>query len=241
MAVNHLNVELRELKRENASKQIRKEGKVPGIFYAKGEDSIPISTDMLELERLLHKEVTIIDVKFSNGKHRKGILREIQRDPVRDTLLHIDIMGIKLDEQITLEIPILLTGTPIGVREDGGIVNHLLRRVAVKGLPEDIPEHIEVDISDLRVGDVITLNDIPEEKFVFELDKDHGVANVIMPKIEEILVEEEEVEEEVLEGEEGAEEAEEEGKEEGKEKGKEKAEGEGETKAKEAGKNPPEK
>ena len=237
MALNHLNVEFREQKKENAPKQIRKEGKVPGIFYAKGEDSVPISIDMLELERLLHKEVTIIDIKFSNGKHRKGILREIQRDPVRDTLVHIDIMGIKLSEEITLEIPIILKGTPIGVREDGGIVNHLLRRVTVKGLPEDIPEHIEVEISDLRVGDVITLKDIPEEKFAIELDKEHGVANVIMPKIEEILVEEEEVEEEVSEGEEEAAEAEgAEGAE--KEEGKEKAEGEGETKAKEGGENP---
>ncbi|MFO7890645.1 MAG: 50S ribosomal protein L25 [bacterium] len=222
MSVNYLNVNLRENSKENAPKRLRREGKVPGIFYAKSEESIPISIDMLELERLLHKEVTIIDVKFSNGKNRKAILREIQRDPVRDTLIHIDIMGIKLDEVITLDIPIILKGTPVGVREEGGIVNHLLRRVDVKGLPEDIPEHIEVDISELKVGDSITLQDIPEEKFTFELDKDHGVANVIMPKIEEILVEEEE---EVLEGEEleEGEEAEEgeEGKEEKPEAGKE--------------------
>ncbi len=202
MAINHLNVEFREQNKENASKILRRNGIVPGIFYAKGEDSIPISIDMLELERLLHKEVTIIDVKFSNGKNRKAILREIQRDPVKDTLIHIDIMGIRLNEEIKLEIPIILKGSPIGVREEGGIVNHLLRKVEVKGLPEDIPEHIEVDISELRVGDVITLENIPEDKFSFEIDKDHGVANVIMPKIEEIIVEEEEEEEEVLEGEE---------------------------------------
>jgi len=202
MAVNKLNVTTRDQNKENAPKRLRKEGRVPGIFYAKGEDSVPISVDMLEMERLLHKEVTIIDVKFSDGKSRKAILREIQRDPVRETLVHIDIMGIKLNEEITLEIPINLQGTPVGVREEGGIVNHLLRKVEVKGLPEDIPEHIEVDISELKVGDVITLEDVPEDKFTFELEKNHGVANVIMPKIEEILVEEEEEEEEVLEGEE---------------------------------------
>jgi len=201
MAINKLNVTLRDQDKANAPKRLRKEGKVPGIFYARGEDSIPISIDMLEMERLLHHEVTIIDVTFSDGKHRKAILREIQRDPVRENLVHIDIMGIKLNEEITLEIPIILKGTPVGVKEEGGIVNHLLRKVEVKGLPEDIPEHIEVDISELNVGDAITLEDIPEDKFTFELDKDHGVANVIMPKIEEILVEEEE-EEEVLEGEE---------------------------------------
>ncbi len=212
MAVNKLNVTPREQNKENAPKRLRKEGRVPGIFYAKGEDSILISIDNLEMERLLHKEVTIIDVKFSDGKSRKAILREIQRDPVREDLVHVDILGIKLNEEITLEIPIILTGTPIGVREEGGIVNHLLRKVEVKGLPEDIPEHIEVDISELKVGDVITLEDVPEDKFTFELEKNHGVANVIMPKIEEILVEEEE-EEEVLEGEEAeeGEKAEEEG------------------------------
>lgn len=231
MSVNYLNVNLRENSKENAPKRLRREGKVPGIFYAKSEESISISIDMLELERLLHKEVTIIDVKFSNGKNRKAILREIQRDPVRDTLIHIDIMGIKLDEVITLDIPIILKGTPVGVREEGGIVNHLLRRVDVKGLPEDIPEHIEVDISELKVGDSITLQDIPEEKFTFELDKDHGVANVIMPKIEEILVEEEE---EVLEGEELEEGEEAEEGEEGKEGKEEKPEAGKESESKES-------
>lgn len=234
MAVNHLNVNFRESNKENAPKRLRREGKVPGIFYAKGEDSVPITIDMLELERLLHKEITIIDVKFSNGENRKAILREIQRDPVKDTLIHIDIMGIKLTEEITLDIPIILKGTPVGVREEGGIVNHLLRRVELKGLPEDIPEHIEVDISELSVGDAITLQDIPEKKFTFELDKDHGVANVIMPKIEEILVEEEE-EEEVLEGEEAAEGEEAEEGEEGK---GEKPKAEKEAEAKEDEKKP---
>jgi large subunit ribosomal protein L25 len=124
------------------------------------------------------------------------VFREIQRDPVTDDIIHVDIMGIQLTEKIRLSIPVLLIGTPAGVKE-GGILEHLLREVEVEGLPLDIPEHIEVDVTGLNIGDVITLEHLSVDKVQIVTEIHHAVANVIHPKV--VKEEVEEVEEEVPE------------------------------------------
>jgi large subunit ribosomal protein L25 len=186
-------------------KTLRKEGKIPAIFYAQGEDSIPISVETKTIQQLLNHEVNILNVIFPDGKTRKSIIRDIQRDPLTDTIIHMDFLGIKLTQKIRITIPIVLKGTPVGVK-DGGILEHLLREVEVEGLPLDIPEHIEVDVSALNIGNNIRLQDIHSDKFVFATEINHAVANVIHPKV--MKLEEEMVEEPVEEGEEKSEEME---------------------------------
>ena len=183
-------------------KILRKEGKIPAIFYAQGEDSIPISVETKTIQQLLNHEVNILNVIFPDGKTRKSIIRDIQRNPLTDTIIHMDILGIKLTEKIKIAIPIILKGTPAGVK-DGGILEHLIREIEVEGLPLDIPEHIEVDVSELNIGNSIRLEDIHLEKVQFTTEINHAVANVIHPKV--IQLEEEEVEELIEEGEEGEE------------------------------------
>jgi large subunit ribosomal protein L25 len=192
-------------------KILRKEGKIPAIFYAQGEESIPISVETKTIQQLINHEVNVLNVIFPDGKIRKSIIRDIQRDPLTDTIIHLDFLGIKLTEKIRITIPIVLKGTPVGVK-DGGILEHLLRDVEVEGLPLDIPEHIEVDVSALNIGNSIRLQDIHSEKFVFASEINHAVANVIHPKV--IQLEEEVVEEPVEEGEETSEEKEKAGSEE---------------------------
>jgi large subunit ribosomal protein L25 len=192
-------------------KILRKEGKIPAIFYAQGEESIPISVETKTIQQLINHEVNVLNVIFPDGKIRKSIIRDIQRDPLTDTIIHLDFLGIKLTEKIRITIPIVLKGTPVGVK-DGGILEHLLRDVEVEGLPLDIPEHIEVDVSTLNIGNSIRLQDIHSEKFVFASEINHAVANVIHPKV--IQLEEEVVEEPVEEGEETSEEKEKAGSEE---------------------------
>lgn len=194
MAEAELHVELRDKTGHQTAKALRRAGRIPAIFYFRGEDSVPLSVDAKELMRLIQSEVNILNVVFPDGKIRKSILREVQRDPVNDDVQHVDIMGIKLTEKVRLSIPIILMGTPAGVKE-GGILEHLLREVEIEGLPLDLPEHIEVDVNDLMIGDVITLENIPAEKFRFVTEIHHAIANVIQPKV---VVEH--VEEEVEEG-----------------------------------------
>ncbi len=206
MSEADIQVELRETTGHHTAKSLRQDGRIPAIFYANDEDSVSISMDSKEIERIAHSEINILNVIFPDGKTRKSVFREIQRDPVTDDIIHVDIMGIQLTEKIRLSIPILLVGTPAGVKE-GCILEHLLREVEVEGLPLDIPEHIEVDVSGLNVGDVITLEQLSVDKVQIVTEIHHAVANVIHPKVvkEEVEEVEEEVPEEGEEMEEGKE------------------------------------
>lgn len=199
-----LHAELREDKGRKHAKSLRNAGRVPAVFYAHGEESKSLSLDAKELLRLLSAQVNIMNLVMPDGKELKCIIKEVQTDPVTDEPLHADIMGIKMTEKIRISIPIVLKGSPVGVRE-GGILEHALREVEVEGLPLDIPEHLDVDVSEMKIGDVILLSDLPIEKVRFLTDENHPIAHVVLPKV--AAVEEEvEAEEEELEGEEGVEE-----------------------------------
>ncbi|MCJ7812120.1 50S ribosomal protein L25, partial [bacterium] len=115
-----LHVELREKIGHYTAKVLRRNGKIPAIFYTHGEDSsVPLILDEKEFINLLHSKVNILNVIFPDGKTKKSILREVQRDVVSGKTIHVDLMGIKLTEKIRISIPVILTGTPIGVKEGG--------------------------------------------------------------------------------------------------------------------------
>ncbi len=218
MAVAEIKVEFREKAKHQPSAVLRRAGRVPGVFYARNEDTVHISLDALDLQRLLHTETNIVSIHFPDGKVRQSILRDIQLDPVTDKAIHVDFMGIKMTEKVRLSIPVVLKGSPAGVKE-GGILEHLIREVEVEGLPLDIPDHLEVDVSALNIGDVMLLEQISVEKIRFVTDLKHPVANVVQPKVvKEPVV----VPGELVEGEEGEKAAEEGAAEEGKDKDRDK-------------------
>jgi len=201
-----LNVELRDKTGHRTGRFLRRNGRVPGVFYAHGEDAVTISMDTIELNRILNTEVNIIDVTFPGNSIKKSVLKEVQVDPVTEEPVHVDIMGINIKEKIRLKIPVLLKGTPTGVKDQGGILVHPIREVEIEGLPLELPEHITVEISELAIGDSVTIGHLESGKFVFVDDEHEVVANVVHPRVVEA---EEEAEEELLEGEEAGEEAEE--------------------------------
>ncbi len=182
MAVAELNVELREGKGRQLAQILRRNGKVPAIFYSPNTQPISISVDTITFNRLISSEAHVLDLIFPDKKKKKCIIRDIQLDPVREEIIHVDFMGIKLDEKVNITIPLVLIGTPVGVTEQGGILEHILREVEVEGLPLDIPEHLEVDVSHLEIGNSMHLKDIPLEKIEFKTDPEHEIANVIAPK-----------------------------------------------------------
>ncbi len=177
-----LHVEPREKTGHRISRKLRRIGRIPAIFYASKEKSIPVSVDLKEFEHLIHHEVNVLDLIFPNGEIRKSVIREIQRDPVTDVPIHVDIMGVSLTEKIRMKVPIMLKGVPVGVKE-GGILEQLLREVEVEGLPLDLPEHIEIDVSHLEMGKGITLEHVQTDKFRFLTDLGHPVAMVLHPKV----------------------------------------------------------
>ena len=178
-------------------RRLRREGFVPAIFYGHKETPLPLAVRASDLKKLLSKaeaRASFIDlrIKGENGNEVRKLvlLKEIQRDPVKDIYLHVDLYGVAMDEEIYMEVPIHLVGRPVGV-EKGGILEQILREVEVKGLPGDIPPRIDVDVSSLDIGDAVHVEDLRLEKIKIMADPDQAIATVIAPTVEEEEVEEE--------------------------------------------------
>lgn len=182
MTEAHLQVVSREKVGKQAAKLIRRDGQIPGIFYAHDNDPVSLSVNVRDLEKVVHSQANIVDVKFPDGKERKCIIKAVQRDPVTDFPVHVDIMGVNLKEKVRLTIPVQFEGMPIGVKDEGGILEHVIREIALEGLPLEIPEHITVDVSGLHLGQSITIAnlDIPNVKIL--ADGHQVVANVVTAK-----------------------------------------------------------
>jgi large subunit ribosomal protein L25 len=177
----------------------RREGRVPGVLYGHGEESIALSVDSRELQRLVHSvsiENTIVDLSLDGGRQAvKVLVREIQRHPTREQYLHVDFFQVAMDEKISVEVPIVLVGEPIGVRTKEGMVDHQLRVLEVFCLPGEIPEKIEVDVSGLDVGDSIHVAELSVPAGIeVETESDRSVVTVLAPVV--AAVEEEAVAEE---------------------------------------------
>jgi large subunit ribosomal protein L25 len=184
----------RESRGKGAARQTRREGRIPGVLYGHGEDSLSLSVDANELQKLVHSisiENTIVDLDLGSGEPYKVLIRELQRHPFRDEFVHIDFFHVAMDEKIQVEVPIVLIGTPTGVKNKGGVLDHQLRELEVFCLPGSIPEKIELDVSSL---DSIHVSDIelPDVEILTELDR--AVVAVLAPTVMEV----EEVAEEAL-------------------------------------------
>jgi large subunit ribosomal protein L25 len=193
----HLKVEPRATGKK-AAKSLRREGKVPGIYYLHGEESIPVAVDARALRTITQTESSVIDLEFSDGRKTKCVVREVQRDPVRGELLHVDLMGIRLEEKVTVEVAVHIVGVPIGVKEKGGVLHQALRHLEIECLPLDIPEFIEVDVSGLDVHDSVHVSDIQLEGIKILTEPEQSIATVRPPKVHveavEAVVEEAEAE-----------------------------------------------
>lgn len=200
---------------KGAARTSRRGGRIPGVLYGHGEESVSLSVDANELQKLVHSisiENTIVDLDIGKGEPYKVLIREVQRHPFRDEFIHIDFFHVAMDEKIQVEIPILLIGTPTGVKNKGGVMDHQLRELEVFCLPGNIPEKVEIDVSNLDIGDSIHVSDIQLPDVEVLTDLDRSVVAVLAPTV--IEVEEAAAEEAILEPEvigRGKEEEEEEG------------------------------
>ncbi len=164
-------------------KAVRRAGKIPGVYYLHEEANIPIQVDALAMRPVVYtSEAHIINLKLDDAVERKCILREVQFDPITDRITHFDLVGLRAGEKIRLEIPVLLTGTAIGVKE-GGIVQHTLHKIEVECLPSDLPEHISVKIDDLHLGDAVKIGDLEMPNLVFTLAPEQVIVSIVHPRI----------------------------------------------------------
>ena len=147
-------------------RRLRREGLLPGVFYSRGEEPIPLTLDLEYLKkatgRLRENHIVNLEIDRNGKKLKKpAIVKEIQVDYLAGAILHIDFQQIALDEKLTATVPIISIGDAIGTTRDGGILEHILREVDIECLPADLPESIEIDVSELTVGTTIHISDIP--------------------------------------------------------------------------------
>jgi large subunit ribosomal protein L25 len=202
------------------SRRLRRQGLVPGVLYGRSEP-IAICIGERELRAALSTGAgshAVLDVAIDGGREHSAILKEYQRDKVRGTIVHVDLQEIRLDQKIHSAVAVTLVGESVGVKE-GGVLSQVVNEVNVEGLPLEIPQHLEVDVSEMHIGDSLRLAELQVPDTITLLDdlESTVLATVTVPtRVEEPEVEAEEGEE-AAEGEEaeaaaeGAEPAEESG------------------------------
>lgn len=172
----------RTLSTKGVVNQLRREGNVPGIFYSKGVEPLPIYISERIIKPLVFtSETHIVNLKIDDDQERKSILKNVQFDPVTDRVVHFDLQGISADQEIELEVQVLLEGQAKGVKE-GGIVQHTMHKLHISCLPGDIPEHIAVDITNLNLGSSIHVRDLKLEKVKILHADDQVIVSVVMPR-----------------------------------------------------------
>jgi large subunit ribosomal protein L25 len=167
------------------ARQLRRQGSVPGVFYIHGEENIAVAVTEKSLKPLIYTaETHIINLKLSGGGDKSCILRDVQFDPVTDRVIHFDLQGLKADEEINIEVPIVVTGgTPVGVR-DGGILQQIIHRLKISCLPKDIPEHIEVNAEELKINHFIHVRDIKLANVTILEGEGSTIVGVVPPTVE---------------------------------------------------------
>jgi large subunit ribosomal protein L25 len=183
------------------ARRLRRENRVPAVVYGRGLETISISIDSRELYAALHTEAgfnALIDLEVEGREAVLSVAREVQRDPVRRDITHLDFIKVSLDVEIEAEVTLEYLGTPIGVREEAGFVETIAATVMIQALPTAIPTVIQLNIDDLDIGDTLKASDLPEiEGVTYLVDADQPLVTVLLPAA--VIAEEEE--EEALEGE----------------------------------------
>jgi large subunit ribosomal protein L25 len=189
-----LEVEQREGIGRGKVKDLKDKGFLPAVLYSQGKESVSLQVSNRALIRLVHQhriEGVIINLKIKDDKKAKArpcLIKEIQYDPVHDNIIHVDFNEISLTKEIKVNIPITTKGEPVGVKQEGGSLEHILWEVEIECLPTDIPQGIEVDISNLKLKESVHVKDLPVPPKVKILnDPSAIVLTVAEPMKEEVV------------------------------------------------------
>ena len=192
MAEKILEAKKRELGTKGDLNQLRKGGFVPGIYYSKGKEQINFSVEEVVLNKLVYTAATnVIQLTFEGEEALGCIIKDVQFDPVTDKIVHFDLQGLTFGQVLQLEIPLSFVGAANGVKE-GGILQEQLHKIDVECLPRHIPQNLEVDVTELNVGDSIHVRDLEFENIKVLTNGEAIVAAVVLPKLEEEEVSEDE-------------------------------------------------
>jgi large subunit ribosomal protein L25 len=187
MEATELKACVRKESGKGPARRFRKEGLIPAVFYGRGEEAISLSVNAADLRKIIKekKENVFIRLLIEGEKslEKLSMIKELQIEPVSRRFRHADFYEIRMDQRLTLEVPLRFIGTPVGI-EKGGELQHLKRDLKIACLPSALPDFIEVDVSKLDIGHSIKVQDIPVPEGISVLDPgDVGVAMVAVVKV----------------------------------------------------------
>ena len=185
MATVSLAAKARETLGKGNARKLRQAGEVPAVIYGHSRDAQSLTINSREIEKLLQQIAgtsTVIELTV-DGKMARTLIREIQRHPFKRNVLHVDFQELVAGEKVTLRVPLRFQGTPVGVRESGGILEETMHQISLRVDPATIPDHIDVDVSAIQIGHSVHIRDLklPEGAEVMD-DEDAPVAIVSAPR-----------------------------------------------------------
>jgi large subunit ribosomal protein L25 len=176
---------------KNAARRVRVAGQIPAVVYGAGQDSVAVAVDPKVITRILHSDSghnTIFDLDIAGSGTVKAMIVDWQHEPIKGSLLHIDLKRIAMDKAMRVSVPVQLVGTPTGVKNQGGILEQVIREVEIECLPNDIPSHLDVDVTALEMNQSIHISDLPHSGSIKFLD-DEGLTVAHVTAIKETVVE----------------------------------------------------
>jgi large subunit ribosomal protein L25 len=178
----------RETRGKNEARRVRAAGQIPAVVYGDKADAAVISVDPKTLLRILHSESgvnTLISLKFEGEGDTRVLVRDYQVDPVTQKPLHVDFYRIAMDKLLRVTVPVMLKGEPKGVKAQGGVLDFVNRDIEVECLPGDIPEHIDIDVSELLINQGIRVRDLPvSDTWKPVTEAEAMIVHVVTPKVE---------------------------------------------------------
>lgn len=182
-----LNARTREEHGKGAARKLRAAGRIPVVVYGHGDQTQTLSVDALELEKLLARisvENTLIELSVDGAGTTRALIREVQMHPFKPEVLHMDLLQVHAGERIRLNVPVRVAGIPDGVRNGGGVMDQVLYDVEVECLPGDIPDALEVDVTELGVGESARVRDLHAPNVSILNDPDLPVVSVLAPTVQ---------------------------------------------------------
>ena len=184
MAIVPLEGRVRPDTGKGPARKARRDGFIPGVVYGHGESPVAVNVPRREFEvamRTAKGSNVIVGLKLDGTGEQTAIIREVQRDPLTHDILHLDFHHISLTEKVTIEVNVHLVGIPEGVKNSGGVLEHIARTIEIEVLPTQIPASIEADVTALEIGDSIHVRDLVVPNAVVLSDPDTTIATVVPP------------------------------------------------------------
>lgn len=190
MAELVLEVEERNEFGKNVNRRLRAQGLIPCVVYGRGIETWKVAVSPKEVMKIFESDSgrnTIFSVKVGS-ESRNVVIKDFQLDPIKGNLLHVDFQRIDMDQKMSFQVPVETVGTSTGVKNHGGILDMVMREIEIECLPKDVPDHLQIDITDLDVGDSYRVSSISVDpnKFTILSDPDNVVLTIVSPRVEEV-------------------------------------------------------